>query len=503
MAADRSGSSVDLLIMGGGINGAGIARDAAGRGLSVMLCEKGDIGGATSSASTKLVHGGLRYLEQWQFGLVRESLRERARLLDIAGHIIWPLRFVLPYDRSQRPRWMIRLGLWLYDHLADRGPIPGSRTLDLRSDPAGASLRHDYRTGFAYWDCWVQDNRLVVLNAMDATARGAAIRPHTEIIAARRRKGGWEVALSTGETVTARALVNAAGPWAASLLEKVDGVKSPERLHLVKGSHIVLPRMFEHDSAYLLQNRDGRVVFAIPYEVDYTLVGTTDVAFTGDASDAAIDQAEINYLCEAANHFFSGGITPSDVCWSYAGVRPLFGDEDEPSDISRGYRLSLIDEEGAPLLNIFGGKLTTYRRLAEEAMAKLASALGLPDRPWTSSRALPGGEFDGGDPASAMAALEAAYPWLPAPESKRYFRHYGTKAYDILGDARSTDDLGKSFGGGIFEAELAYAVEREWVRTGEDFLWRRTKAGLHLDRAAREAVSAWIDARVAAPQDVR
>jgi len=498
MASQGRGTEVDLLIIGGGINGAGIARDAAGRGLSVTLCDKADLGGATSAASTKLIHGGLRYLEQWQFRLVRESLRERARLLAIAPHIVWPLRFVLPYDRSQRPSWMIRLGLWLYDHLAERGPIPPSSAVDLGADPAGEPLRTPYDKGFAYWDCWAQDNRLVILNAMDAAVRGAVIRPHTEVTGAVRHDRCWHVQLAGGETVTARALVNAAGPWAAQVLDRVADARPPGPLSLVKGSHIVVPRLFAHESAYLLQNRDGRVVFAIPYEEEFTLIGTTDVDFMGDPGAAAITDDESSYLAEAATHFFERPVRPESVCWSYAGVRPLFGSDDDPSDISRGYRLALDAEGGAPLLNVFGGKLTTYRRLAEEVMAKLCTALGMEDRPWSDREPLPGGNFDAANRAGAIAELAARYPWLPAGAAERYFRHYGTRTDAILGGVRSVDALGRDFGAGIYEAELAYAVDQEWVRCGEDFLWRRTKAGLHLDASSRQAVSAWIDEKVRA-----
>jgi len=500
MASQGRGAEVDLLIIGGGINGAGIARDAAGRGLEVMLCEKGDLGGATSSASTKLIHGGLRYLEQWQFRLVRESLRERSRLLGIAPHIVWPLRFVLPYDRGQRPRWMIRLGLWLYDHLADRGLIPPSSAIDLRKDAAGKPLKGDYRAGFAYWDCWAQDNRLVVLNAMDAAARGAMIRLHTEVVDAARSDRRWHVRLADGETVTARALVNAAGPWAAKVLNRVADARPPGPLSLVKGSHIVVPRLFANESAYLLQNRDGRVVFAIPYEEDFTLIGTTDVDFSGDPAAAAITDQETSYLAEAANAFFSSSVTSGDVVWSYAGVRPLFGHDDDPSDISRGYRLALDDAGDAPLLNVFGGKLTTYRRLSEEAMAKLCAALGREDRPWSDTEPLPGGDFEAADRSGALAALAGRYPWLPAGAAERFFRHYGTRTYALLGEARSVEALGHHFGAGIYEAELAYTIDHEWVRRGEDFLWRRTKAGLHLDLDSQKAVSQWIAARTGAEQ---
>ena len=495
VTAKHAQTNFDLLIIGGGVNGAGIARDAAGRGLRVLLCEKNDLGGATSAASTKLIHGGLRYLEQYDFRLVGESLRERVRLLGIAPHIIWPLRFVLPYERGQRPRWMIRLGLWLYDHLGNRGPIPASQSVNLLCDPAGVPLKEHFRTGYSYWDCWVQDNRLVVLNAMDAKAKGADIRPRTAVSRAERWNGSWRVTLSTGETITARLLVNAAGPWSAQILDSISDTAPPGPLSLVKGSHIVIPRIAAHDSAYLLQNEDRRVVFAIPYEQEYTLLGTTEVGFKGDPGSASIDSSEIEYLCSAANRFFAQAIRPDAVHWSFSGVRPLFGQNDDPSDISRGYRLILETGRGAPLLNIFGGKLTTYRKLAEEAMAMVSPILGYEDRPWTATRPLPGGEFDARDFCHMLAELQATYPWLSAQDARRFLRHYGTRTHAILKSAKKREDLGRHFGFGITEAELDYAVCSEWVQTGEDFFWRRTKAGLRLTEKKKKEISHWIETR--------
>ena len=496
-----SEQKVDLLVLGGGINGAGIARDAAGRGLKVMLCEQGDLAGATSSASTKLIHGGLRYLEQYEFRLVREALSEREVLLALAPHIIWPLRFVLPHEPHLRPAWLIRLGLFLYDHLGGRKKLPASQGLNLRESPLGQPLQPRLRRGFVYSDCWVEDSRLVILNAMDAAARGATICPRTRCIAARPAADGlWQAVLRDQRSgrernVTARALVNAAGPWVEQVLRDVLGRPAPTRVRLVKGSHIVVPRLYEGEQAYLLQNADRRIVFTIPYEGAYTLIGTTDVAFAGDPAAAAISAEETAYLCQVVGSYFTRTLTPSDVVWSYAGVRPLHDDSArDAAAVTRDYVLELEQVEGAPLLSVFGGKITTYRRLAEQAMAKLAPHLSPENGPWTHDCCLPGGDLPGGDFQRFLDHLGQNHPWLPAALARRYARAYGTRTAVLLGGAMSLEGLDRAFGDGIYEAELRYLVTEEWAMEADDMLYRRSRLGLHVSPATRAAVTAWFDA---------
>jgi glycerol-3-phosphate dehydrogenase len=493
--------SVDLLVIGGGINGAGIARDAAGRGLSVLLVERGDLAGATSSASSKLVHGGLRYLEHYEFRLVREALAEREVMLRIAPHIVRPMRFVLPHRPEMRPRWMIRAGLFLYDHLARRVSLPAAETLDFRRHAAGGPLKPEIATGFAYSDCWVDDARLVALNAKDAARRGARIAVGCEFLDARREAGGWTARLAdaAGERrVQARALVNAAGPWVMAAQEGAR-VNAPGKVRLIRGSHIVLPALHDGDQAYILQNDDGRVVFVIPYEGRFSLVGTTDMPHEGDARGARCTEAEARYLCDAVSRQFRRPVTPADAVWSYAGVRPLFDDGSaDPSALTRDYVLRL-DAEGPPLLTVFGGKITTYRRLAEEALERLSGPLGLADRPWTATAPLPGGDFGGRDAAGFIADAGRRHPWLPAPLLRRLCRAYGSEIDALLHGAGAMADLGQDYGEGLTERELDWLAREEWARSGEDVLWRRTKLGLHLDAAQREAVAAAMR-RIAAGQ---
>lgn len=492
----------DLLIVGGGVNGAGIARDAVGRGMSVVLCEQGDLAGATSSASTKLIHGGLRYLEYYEFRLVREALQEREVLLRAAPHIIWPLRFVLPHDSSMRPAWMVRIGLFLYDHLGKRKLLPGSHGVDLTSAPAGKPLSGGFTKAFEYSDCWVEDSRLVVLNAMDAKARGAEILTRTRCEKAERRDGLWEATLvdvTTGatRTVRARALVNAAGPWVREMIAKRTGVTVDKSVRLVKGSHIVVPKMFEGDHAYIFQNDDRRIVFAIPYERDFTLIGTTDLDYSGDPGAVAISQDEITYMCRAVSRYFAKPVRESDVVWTYSGVRPLFDDASgNASAVTRDYVLEMDEPAGeAPMLSIFGGKITTFRRLAEEATEKLGKALGKGGATWTAAVALPGGDIANADFAGFLAGLKRSRPWLPDALALRLARAYGTRVERLLRDAKGLDDLGMDFGGGVYEAELDYAAREEFAMTGDDFLWRRSKLGLHLDAAIRDAIGGWFDRR--------
>ncbi len=479
----------DLLVVGGGVNGAGIARDAAGRGYKVLLCEQDDLAAHTSSASTKLIHGGLRYLEHYEFSLVRKALTEREVLLSNAPHIIWPLRFIMPHLPTLRPAWMIRLGLFLYDHLGRRRRLPGSESVELRRHPAGGPLKPELTRGFAYSDCWVQDARLVVLNAMDAAERGAEILPRTRCVAAERGPDGWRVTLrpaggGTERVVRARCLVNAAGPWVKSFLQQTAGVVTDVRVRLVKGSHIVVPRLFEHSYCYIFQNPDQRIVFAIPYEQDYTLIGTTDVAFEGDPAGAAIDAGEVDYLCEAINRYFNRSIAPGDVVWTYSGVRPLYDErgEENVSVVTRDYLLEL-DRGQAPVLSVFGGKLTTYRKLAEEAMREIEAVLGGRRPAWTADAPLPGGDMPDADVDGYLKSLQERYPWLPPALVSRLVRHYGTRVERLLDGARSLGDLGECYGADLYEREVAYLIAHEWAASAEDILWRRTKLGLRLSPA--------------------
>jgi glycerol-3-phosphate dehydrogenase len=489
----------DLLVVGGGVNGCGIARDAVGRGLSVTLAEKGDLASATSSSSTKLIHGGLRYLEYREFRLVREALTEREVLLRAAPHIVWPLRFVLPHHGGLRPWPLLRLGLFLYDHLGGRRILPPTRALDLRRDPAGEPLRPEYRRGFEYSDCWVEDARLVVLNARDAADRGATVLTRTRCVSARREGRLWHAVLrdeadGTLREVAARTLVNAAGPWVKEVLGGVAGVNAPARVRLVKGSHIVTRRLYGHDRCYIFQNADGRICFAIPYEEDFTLIGTTDEEFHGDPATAAISEAETDYLCRAVSDYFRRPVTPDAVVWSYAGVRPLYDDgASRAQAATRDYVLTLDATAGeAPLLSVFGGKITTYRRLAEAAMAKLAPHLPQAGAAWTATASLPGGDFPWDGAPALAAALRRDYPFLSEPWSRRLVRQFGTRAWAMLGDARRLEDLGQEFGAGLTAREVAWQMREEWARAPEDVLWRRSKLGLRIDAAGRTALAGFM-----------
>ncbi|MEC9068200.1 MAG: glycerol-3-phosphate dehydrogenase [Pseudomonadota bacterium] len=488
----------DLLVIGGGINGAGIARDAAGRGLSVALAEKDDLASHTSSASTKLVHGGLRYLEHYEFRLVRESLREREVLLRIAPHLVRPLRFVLPHHDGLRPRWMLRLGLFLYDHLGGNRSLPGSEAVDLSAPPHAAVLKDRFARGFAYSDCWVDDARLVVLNAIDARERGARIMTRTRCSALARAGDHWRAKLvSPGgeQTVRARAVINAAGPWVDDIAALATAGRAKAHLRLVQGSHVVVRRKFEGAHAYIFQNGDGRIVFAIPYEDDFTLIGTTDRPFAGDRDAVAISGEERDYLCAAASAYFSEPVGPADVVSSYAGIRPLYEDNAaSDATVTRDYVFAVDAPDGAPpLLSIFGGKITTYRRLAEHAMERLARHLAVPARPWTGDAPLPGGDFAGGFDAF-LAEVRALWPWLPAATARRMARAYGTRIERVIGEARAPDGLGRDLGGGLSEAEVDYMRREEMAQTSEDVLWRRSKLGLHLPQEAHENVAASLAA---------
>jgi glycerol-3-phosphate dehydrogenase len=503
----------DVLVVGGGINGAGIARDLAGRGLAVTLCEQDDLAAHTSSCSTKLIHGGLRYLEHREFALVRKALQEREGLLRGSPHIMWPLRFVMPHDAHLRPAWLIRIGLFLYDHLAQRELLPGSSAVDLRSHPAGAPLKPGFTKGFIYSDGWVDDARLVALNAVDAAERGARIVTRCRCTDAQEHEGGWRATLEhrdgRSETLSARALVNAAGPWAAQFLKEHAGLDDSRGLRLVKGSHIVVRKLFEHDHAYIFQNPDQRIIFAIPYEGDFTLIGTTDVEYRGVIGQAQIDDDEIAYLCEQASRYFAKPVQAADVVWSYAGVRPLLDDESaSAAKASRDYELELdvgldVDAGGrangssSPLLNVWGGKITTFRRLAEEAVDILCANLGHAGPAWTAKACLPGGDLSAepgytGQPQADIARLIARtareHPQWPARMVQRLAHAYGSRLTMLL-DHSGT--IGPEVAPGLHEGELHYLHAHEWARTVDDVLWRRSKLGLHLDATGREAVARW------------
>ncbi|MFG1351830.1 glycerol-3-phosphate dehydrogenase [Xanthobacter autotrophicus] len=494
----------DLAIIGGGINGAGIARDAAGRGLSVVLFEKADLASGTSSASTKLIHGGLRYLEHYAFRLVREALAEREVLWGIAPHIIWPLRFVLPHHGGLRPAWLLRLGLFLYDHMGGRRLLPPTRTLDLRQDPAGLPLRPGLRAAFEYSDCWVEDARLVVLNARDAADRGASIRPRTKVVGAQRVEGLWEIAAegpAGRQSVRARALVDAAGPWAGQVLDllqmETGEVKTRARLRLVKGSHIVVHRLFAHDRCYLFQNADGRIIFAIPYEGDFTLIGTTDLDYTGRPEDVVASPEEVAYLCAAASEYFAASVAPEQVVWAYSGVRALYDDgAGKAQEATRDYVLALdAPEGGAPLLSVFGGKITTYRRLAEAALARLAPHLPVLGPAFTGKVPLPGGDFPRQGFEHLLKSLCRTFPTLDPALLKRLARAYGTSSFRLLEGVMHEDDLGDWFGAHLCRREVDWLMDHEWAMTAEDVLWRRSKLGLRTCHEEARALDAYMAGR--------
>lgn len=496
-----SSATIDVLIVGGGINGAGIARDAVGRGLSVVLAEKSDLASATSSASTKLVHGGLRYLEHYEFRLVREALKEREVLLRSAPHIIWPLRFVLPHHRGLRPAWLLRLGLFLYDHLGGRDLLPGTRVIDLARSPVGAPLKPEFRLGFEYSDCWVEDSRLVVLNALDAHERGAEILTGTALVDARVDGGVWVARLlgPDGErTIRARAVVNAAGPWVAEVLSGRLGVNAGSAVRLVKGSHVVVPRLYEHDRCYIFQNSDGRIIFTIPYEGAFTLVGTTDEDYHGDPGSAAISEDEVAYLCRLTAEYFQAPVTPADVLWTYSGVRPLYDDgASKAQEATRDYVLEWSDGAGAPVLSVFGGKITTFRRLAESAIEHLRRRFPQLGPSWTATAPLPGGDFAPRGVDALVGELRSRIPDLGHAAARRLIRAYGTRVWSVVGTATTAAQLGASFGAGPTEAEVGYLMDAEWARRAEDVVWRRTKLGLRMTQEEIRRLDDWMVARTA------
>lgn len=495
---DNAPQTADLLVIGGGINGAGIARDAAGRGLDVILCEQGDLAEHTSSASTKLIHGGLRYLEQYDFLLVHHALKEREVLLRSAPHIIWPLRFILPHHRALRPRWLIRLGLLLYDGLGGRKLLPRSRSVALSRHVAGNALKPSFTHAFEYSDCWVQDARLVVLNARAAHALGARILTRNKCVELSRKRDRWEATLvdqrdGTARQVSVRAVANASGPWVERTLRLSREIGSGHSVRLVKGSHIVVKKLFDHPYPYIFQHGDGRILFAIPFEKDFTLLGTTDIEIEGIPGKVSIDDEEIEYICTAINEYLREPVAPEDVVWSYSGVRPLFDDASkQASKVTRDYVLHL-DEDDPPIVSVFGGKITTYRKLAEQVVNMLLKPLAIDAPGWTAEAPLPGGDIDGADFDAFLESSARRYPWLEPALLHHYARHYGTEMHRLLRDCHAMTDLGEAFGGGLFEREVDYLVANEWAETAEDLLWRRTKAGLRLGPEARTRLQRWLE----------
>ncbi|MEL6838314.1 MAG: glycerol-3-phosphate dehydrogenase [Pseudomonadota bacterium] len=508
----------DVFIIGGGINGCGIARDAAGRGLKVGLAEMNDLAWATSSASTKLFHGGLRYLEFFEFGLVRKALIEREVLLRNMPHISWPMRFVLPYHpdmrfendtptsklltkvmpwmKGRRPAWLIRLGLFMYDNLGGRQILPGTWTVDLTTKPVGKPLKNKFKRAYEYSDCWIEDSRLVVLNARDAQDRGARIMTRTKVISATRAANHWEIVTEVGDeqtTYTARALVNAGGPWVENVVREVARLNTSEGVRLVRGSHIVTKKLFDHDKSYFFQGEDGRIIFAIPYETDFTLIGTTDAEHEDLHTRPHATDEEQDYLCAFASQYFDKPVTRDDIVWTYSGVRPLYDDGAKSATAAtRDYVLSL-DNNGAPLLNIFGGKITTYRKLAENALKKLTPLIG-GDAPWTDRAPLPGGDFPVSQRDKLVQDLQAAYPFLDERWALRLIKGYGTDAVNILGTAKSAADLGQDFGATLTEAEVKWLIAKEYAQTAEDVVWRRSKLGLRMTPDQIAALDAYMPA---------
>jgi glycerol-3-phosphate dehydrogenase len=488
----------DLLVIGGGINGTGIARDAAGRGLDVVLVEKDDLAQHTSSASTKLIHGGLRYLEMYDFALVRKALIEREILLRAAPHIIWPMRFVLPHDKGQRPAWLIRLGLFLYDHLGGRKLLPATSTLHRGKTDKLDPLKEEFRLAFEYSDCWVEDSRLVVLNAVDAKERGAEVLTRTACTKLTRHKDHWDATFASAsgtETRQFRAVVNAAGGWVDEIIDLADPQDEATHLRLVKGSHIIVPKWHDGEHAYFFQNSDGRIMFAIPYERgEFTLIGTTDIPYTADKDKVEISQEEIEYLCAGASEYYQRAITPDDVVATYSGVRPLYDDHAaSASKVTRDFVLHYETEGGAPILSVFGGKITTYRELAEEAVAELAPLFeGLP-KTWTRHASLPGGDIPAANFDAYLSGLVLTHPHLPVELLTRLARAYGTRTRDLLGDANTLADLGREFGGGLTEREVAWLVDQEFAHSAEDILYRRSKLYLHMTKEEQGAFTDWFN----------
>ncbi len=493
-------NTVDVFIVGGGINGCGIARDAAGRGYSVFLSEKGDLASGTSSRSTKLIHGGLRYLEHYDFMLVRKALIEREILWKMAPHIIKPLRFILPHHKGLRPAWFLRLGLFLYDHLGGRKLLPPTKTINLKTDEAGVVLQPNFTKGFEYSDCWVDDARLVILNAIDAQEHGAIIKTKTKVNKTEQIDGLWHIHIEhqqkgVQEIIRARVLINATGPWVDHFLRKSGGQSEAHNVRLVLGSHIVVKKMYDHDRCYIFQNVDGRIIFAIPYENDYTMIGTTDLDYVGDPDDAEITENEIDYLCKSVSEYFTKPVKPDQVIWKFCGVRPLFNDDASiAQEATRDYILRVESKsEDCGLINIFGGKITTYRRLSEAVLEKIEALIGSKKPAWTSSSHLPGGNIPTGSINKLAHDLCNNFPFLDQPQALRLTSLYGTIAFKILRGAKSISDLGQCFGANLFESEVDYLIEQEFALTANDILYRRTKLGLLLNYAEKEKLNTYMN----------
>jgi len=499
---------IDIFIIGGGINGVGIARDAAGRGFKVALCEMNDLASGTSNWSSKLIHGGVRYLEHYEFMLVRKALKEREVLWSAAPHIIKPMRFIMPHHKELRPAWFLRLGLLLYDHMGGRKLLPPTKTVDLSKGVLGKPLKAMFKKGFQYSDCQVDDARLVVLNALDAKARGATIEPHTECLSASRDGKHWQIETRHRQTgkvkkFKAAAIVNAAGPWVDNVLSKAFGHNHAHNVRMVQGSHIVVPRLYEHDNCYIFQNGDGRVVFSIPFMNDTTLIGTTDRDYDGDPSDAEISNEEIEYLCNAASTYFEKPVRKGDIVWTYSGVRPLYDDgASAAQEATRDYvfkREGGADQEArAPMINVFGGKITTYRVLAEKMMEEIEEDLGRRGRPWTARSPLPGGDFPTLGFDALLAKAKTRYPFVDNKDMERMVRAYGTRIEMVLGSATSPDQLGEQFGGGLTEAEIRYLMVNEWATCADDVVWRRSKTGMVLSKRQISALDQWMKRELAA-----
>ena len=498
-------NNYDIFIIGGGINGCGIARDATGRGYSVYLCEEDDLASGTSSQSTKLIHGGLRYLEYYEFRLVREALTEREVLWKLAPHIIHPLRFILPHHKDLRPAWLLRLGLFLYDHIGGRKRLPPTSTLDLSRGEAGEPLSQNYKKGFEYSDCAVDDARLVLLNALDAAERGASINTRTKCIDMQRHGDCWSLTVEDQLTkkqgkISARILINASGPWADKVLATLNPAKKDKNIRLVQGSHIIVPRIYEHEKCYIFQNKDNRIIFAIPYHDKFTLIGTTDHEYDGDPRQTKITQKEIDYLCDSANGYFNHKISPDDIVGTFAGVRSLYNDgASKAQEATRDYvlRVDSPNAKVAPMINIFGGKITTYRCLAETMMEKIEGILekdsSLNKGKWTKKAPLPGGNFAIDDFDKVCNQLHQDYSFLSKEEAIRYIKLYGTRARDFLDNAKSYKDLGESFGHGLYQREVEYQIQTEWAVTADDILWRRTKLGLLFNPEEVEKLTKWLE----------
>ncbi|MGB7241560.1 MAG: glycerol-3-phosphate dehydrogenase [Sulfitobacter sp.] len=524
--ASDTADTVDLFVIGGGINGCGIARDAAGRGYSVALAEMNDLASGTSSASTKLFHGGLRYLEYFEFRLVREALIEREILLRAMPHISWPMRFVLPYHpdmrfegntptskllnlvmpwmKGRRPAWLIRLGLFLYDNLGGRKILPGTRTVDLTTDPAGNALREKFKKAYEYSDCWVEDSRLVALNARDAMARSAQVMTRTEVMSAVQSGGEWDIQIQDENGVRdmrARMIVNAGGPWVGDIIQNTVRLKTSDGVRLVRGSHIVTKRLYDHDKCYFFQGSDGRIIFAIPYETDFTLLGTTDIDHTDASTPPTCTQEEEDYLCAFASEYFKKPVTGKDVVWRYSGVRPLFDDgASSATAATRDYTLKLDTSAGAPVLNVFGGKITTYRRLAESALEKINDVLGGDAEKWTAGAALPGGDFPVGDVERLVNEASAKFAFLGNTWSRRLIKAYGKDVFKLLEGAKSVSDLGQDFGATLTAREVTWLMQHEFAVTAEDVVWRRSKLGLRLNAQQIKNLDDWMG-RAALPKN--